>query len=103
MRIQFSIFCSPIDAYGNVSGDITDPPELPEVGDVLSIFSAEDIKDYEIESTVELQVEALDEDNAGGFVVSFEGIVVGNEMEAERLMRCSEERHGLWAFRYPPQ
>lgn len=101
ISIDFSIYHSPTAAYGNVSGQLPTINELPEIGDRVEIMSKEDIENLGIESEIEFIVDSVDRENAETYVVSFDGIVLNSVVDAEKLMKCLEERYGLWAYRYP--
>lgn len=104
VHIDFSIFASPTQAYGNVTGKL-DLPALPRVGSRLSLMplpgATPPMPSFPGVRT-ELRVEAvipMDSPDMG-VVVSLETLVLENRMQAREAARYFERAFGFFAWAY---
>lgn len=86
-NIDFSIFASPTDAYGNVTGEI-DLPRPPEVGQPITLL---DGVEQQIDHLIPLGDDIL---------VGLNDVVFGSRQEAERFGSRLETILGLFCVVY---
>jgi hypothetical protein len=102
VNVDFSVFQSPIKAYGNVSGFL-DVPSIPSSGDTISfMFSRNPVDMPSVGFSGILKVEGrrFDVDQEIGCSLELESIVLENANDAEKLMSYFEKGFGLFGIRY---
>lgn len=97
--IDFSIFDSPVTAYGNVTGDI-EVQSIPSVGDVVELLSGKAIPSFKgfsgkMKVNSVIKVEGIDT-----LVFGLEDVVVESRAIAEELARWLESELGLFCIDY---
>lgn len=97
--IDFSIFDSPVSAYGNATGDI-EVKSLPNVGEVVDLFEGR--KFFELEGfSGRLKVISVDKvESSGKAIFSLEDVVVASRSVAEELAGKLETELGLFCIDY---
>lgn len=97
--IDFSIFDSPVSAYGNATGDI-EVKALPNVGDVVNLFEGR--KAFELEGfSGRLKVISVDKvETSGKAIFALEDVVVSSKSVAVELAGRLEKELGLFCVDY---
>ena len=97
--IDFSIFDSPVSAYGNATGDI-EVKTLPSVGDVVDLFEGR--KAFELKGfTGKLKVTSVDQvETSGKAIFALEDVVVSSRAVATELAGKLEAELGLFCIDY---
>lgn len=100
VRIDFSIYSSPSDAYGNVTGSL-DFCIMPAVGDSVSFLFSRDssLPNTSFEGFLVVKGRRFDADK-GLCTIGLEELVVTSVSEAEMLMKYFETGFELLAYRY---
>lgn len=88
--IDFSIFDSPIHAYGNITGDI-DLAFLPEIGQEVKL--REGVAEFKVTSVAKI------DGDISKIIISLEDVVLNSKSEAEELATRMESL-GLFCIRY---
>lgn len=98
--IDFSVFTSPSDAYGNVTGSL-ELCALPVVGDRVSFLFARDssLPGSSFDGFLVVTDRRLDAEQ-GTCTIGLEELVATSASEAEILMKYFETGFGLLAYRY---
>jgi len=97
--IDFSIFGSPVSAYGNATGGI-EVKTLPTVGDVVDLFEGR--KAFELEGfTGKLKVTSVDQvATSGKAIFALQDVVVSSRSVAAELAGRLETELGLFCIDY---
>ncbi|CAJ0690228.1 hypothetical protein R77591_03546 [Ralstonia mannitolilytica] len=97
--IDFSIFDSPVSAYGKATGDI-EVKTLPNVGDVVDLFEGR--KAFELEGfSGRLKVTSVDKvETSGKAIFALEDVVVSSRWVAAELAARLETELGLFCIDY---
>ena len=98
--IDFSVFTSPSDAYGNVTGSL-ELCALPAVGDRVSFLFARDssLPGSSFDGFLVVTDRIFDAEQ-GACTIGLEELVATSASEAEMLMKYFEAGFGLLAYRY---
>lgn len=100
VAIDFSVFTSPDDAYGNVTGSL-DLCAVPAVGDRVSfLFSRDSTLPGASFDGFLIVTDRRFDSRQGTCTILLEGLVVTSVHEAEILMKYFEAGFGLLAYRY---
>jgi hypothetical protein len=91
--IDFSIFCSPTDAYGCVTGTL-DFEQIPDAGETVKLF---DLEDQFNEFNGTLKVEHFIREHN---VLMFGGVVLNSSITADSLAEKLEMKYGLFVVKY---
>jgi len=91
--IDFSIFCSPTDSYGCVTGTL-DFKEIPDVGETVKLF---DLENRFNGFNGALKVEHFIREHN---VLIFGGVVLNPSIAADLLAEELEKTYGLFVVKY---
>ncbi|TXG77073.1 hypothetical protein E6Q11_03415 [Candidatus Dojkabacteria bacterium] len=102
IHIDFSIFQSPVKAYGNVSGTL-DLPSIPISGDTISFMfsnTPEMMPNVGFSGMLAVENRRYDVNQEIAFSLSLESIVLESAEAAEKIMSYFEKGFGLFGIRY---
>ena len=90
VRIDFSLFASPQDAFGNVNGFI-EIPSVPQVGDHMMLGGHE----FRVERVEPFDFAHINHPNAKGIMVGLDDVVLASRSEAKEFAdRVERETEG---------
>jgi hypothetical protein len=101
VNIDFSVFSSPVSAYGNVTG-ILELPSLPTSGDTVSFSFSKNaalLPDVGFSGLITVE-NVIFESGGGNPSLSLASIIVKGEEKAEALMKYFENGFGFFGIRY---
>ncbi|MBV8271120.1 MAG: hypothetical protein JO067_02490 [Cupriavidus sp.] len=98
--IDFSIFDSPVTAYGNVTGSV-DVQLPPSVGDVVDLCSGgRQLQPFGVFSGKLKVISVAQVDDSGALVYGLEDVVLASRVEAQELAKKLEVELGLFCVDY---
>jgi len=97
IRIDFSLFASPTDAYGNVTG-LLELPNTPQIGDRITLagheFRVEHVNHFDFEFA------GLKGGDAKGISIGLDDLVLTSRGEAKEFASRLERETGLMCDEY---